>query len=201
VAKCQLDQGAATAADLAELRRHPLVRGVRHLIQDEPDPEFCLRPAFVEGVRRLGELGLSFDLCCRHHQLGSVVRLVRSCPGTRFILDHFGKPDIRSGRLDPWRQHLQELADLPNIDCKLSGLITEADPAAWKPADLQPYVEHALRTFGPGRLLFGGDWPVAKLAGSYLRWLDTARGLVKHLAPADLDAIFRRNAQRVYRLT
>jgi L-fuconolactonase len=200
VAKCMVNEGATTLANLAELRKHPLVRGVRHLVQHEPDADFAARPEFVAGVRAVGAAGLSFDLCCFHHQLPAIVRLVRACPDTRFILDHFGKPGIRAGLLDPWRRHFAELAALPNVDCKLSGLITEADHAAWQPADLKPYVDHALAVFGPGRLLFGGDWPVAKLAGTYLRWLDTARELVSHLPSADQDAIFRVNALRAYRL-
>lgn len=200
VAKCAVDAGATTSAHLAELKRHPLVRGVRHLVQQEPDPDFAARPEFIAGVRAVGAAGLSFDLCCFHHQLPAIVRLVRACPDTAFILDHFGKPDIRAGRLDPWREHFAALAALPNVDCKLSGLVTEADPTAWQPADLKPYVDHALAAFGPGRLLFGGDWPVAKLAAPYPRWLDTARDLVSHLSAADQDAVFRRNAERVYRL-
>lgn len=200
VAKCMVNEDAATTKAIAELKRHPLVRGVRHLIQDETDPEFCVRPEFLDGVRQVGAAGLSFDLCCRHHQLPAVIRLVQVCPGTRFVLDHFGKPDIRAGRLDPWRAHLRELAALPNVDCKLSGLITEADHASWTAAGLRPFVEHALAAFGPARLLFGGDWPVARLAGNYTRWLDTARELVSHLPSVEQDAVFRRNALRVYRL-
>lgn len=200
VAKSMVNEGATTLANLAELRKHPLVRGVRHLVQHEPDADFAARPEFIAGVRAVGAAGLSFDLCCFHHQLPAIVRLVRACPDTRFILDHFGKPGIRAGQLDPWRRHFAELAALPNVDCKLSGLITEADHAAWQPADLKPYVDHALAVFGPGRLLFGGDWPVAKLAGTYPRWLDTARELVSHLPSADQDAIFRVNALRAYRL-
>jgi L-fuconolactonase len=200
VAKIPVNAGADTAAAIAGLKKHPLVCGVRHLIQGETDPEFCVQPEFVAGVRALGEAGLSFDVCCRHHQLGAVIRLVQACPGTRFILDHFGKPDIRAGLLDPWREHLTALAALPNVDCKLSGLITEADHAAWTIADLRPYVDHVLAAFGPHRLLFGGDWPVVKLAGSYARWLDTARALVSHLSPPAQAAIFHENAVRVYRL-
>ena len=199
VAKTVVDAGAPTTAAIAELKTHSLVRSVRHMIQGQADPDFCLRPAFVAGVRELGNAGLSFDLCCKHHQMASVVELVRRCPETRFILDHAGKPDIRGGLLDPWRARIRSLAALPNVDCKLSGLITEADWAAWTTADLHPYVLHLLETFGPGRLLFGGDWPVAKLAGSYLRWLDTARGLVSHLSTAEQSAIFHDNARRVYR--
>jgi L-fuconolactonase len=200
VAKIAVNAGEKTAADIATLKRNALVRGVRHLIQGEPDPDFCTRPEFIAGVRALGAAGLSFDVCCRHHQLGAVVQLVRSCPDTRFILDHFGKPDIRGGQLDPWRRHIADLAALTNVDCKLSGLVTEADHAAWTVDHLRPYVNHALATFGPHRLLFGGDWPVVKLAAPYTRWLDTARALVSDLPPPAQTAIFHDNAVRVYRL-
>jgi L-fuconolactonase len=200
VAKCMMNEGPATTAAIAELRRHPLVRGVRHLVQHEPDSGYCARPEFIAGVHQLGPAGLSFDLCCFHHQLPAVIELVRNCPGTRFILDHFGKPGIRVGLLDPWREHIRTLAALPNVDCKLSGLITEADHAGWTLEHLQPYVDHVLATFGPARLLFGGDWPVVKLAGTYVRWLDTARQLVSHVSPEGQAAIFGGNARRVYRL-
>jgi L-fuconolactonase len=200
VAKCPMNAGDETTAVIVELSQHQRVRGVRHIIQDEPDPGYCLTPEFVAGVRQLAPAGLSFDICCRHHQLPAVIELVRRCPETRFILDHFGKPAIRSGLLDPWREHMRTLATLPNLDCKLSGLITEADPAAWTPEHIRPYVDHALATFGPSRLLFGGDWPVAKLAGTYPRWLDTVRQLVSHVSPEGQAAIFGGNARRVYRL-
>jgi L-fuconolactonase len=201
VAKCPMNAGDETEAVITEFSRHRLVRGVRHLIQDEPDPDYCISSEFVAGVRQLGPAGLSFDICCRHHQLPAVIELVRRCPDTRFILDHAGKPGIRAGLLDPWREHIRSLASLPNVDCKLSGLITEADPASWTVDQLRPYVDHLLATFGPARLLYGSDWPVAKLAGSYPRWLDTARQLVSHVSPEGQAAIFAGNARRVYRLS
>jgi L-fuconolactonase len=200
VAHAMMNAGPATTSAIAELRRHLLVRGVRHNIQDEKDPGFCLTPEFVSGVRQLGAASLSFDLCCRHHQLPEVTELVRRCPGTRFILDHCGKPAIKAGLLDPWREHIRALATLPNVDCKLSGLITEADLATWTIEQLRPYVDHVLATFGSARLLFGGDWPVAKLAGAYPRWLGAARALLAHLPATEQAAIFRDNAARVYRL-
>ncbi len=200
VAKVTIDAGPATATAIAELKRQPLVRGVRHNFQDERDPDYCARPEFIAGVRSLATAGLSFDLCCRHHQLPAAIRLVQACPDTHFILDHFGKPGIKARLLDPWRDHIAALAAQPNVDCKLSGLVTEADHAAWRIDDLRPYVDHVLATFGPARLLFGGDWPVAKLAASYPRWLDTARALVSHLPAVAQTGIFHDNALRVYRL-
>jgi L-fuconolactonase len=200
VAHVAVDAGAELPRLLAELGAHPRVRGVRHLIQGEADPQFCTRAAFVAGVQELGRRGLSFDLCCRHHQLTAVVELVRLCPQTRFVLDHAGKPAIARRELDPWRDQISALAALPNVDCKFSGLITEAAPG-WTPADLRPYADHLLATFGPARLLFGSDWPVVKLAGSYPAWLETARALLSALSPAERDAIFSSNANRVYRLS
>ena len=200
VAKVVMDAGPVTTAAIAELGRHPLVRGVRHNIQDEADPRCCLSAEFVSGVRQLSTAGLSFDLCCRHHQLPIVIELVCRCPDTRFILDHFGKPGIKAGLLDPWREDIRALAALPNVTCKLSGLITEADHSAWTIDQLRPYVNHVLATFDTSRVLFGGDWPVAKLAGAYPRWLDTARQLVSHVSPAGQEAIFAGNARRAYRL-
>jgi L-fuconolactonase len=200
VAKIAVDAGTQTTTALAELKRHPLVRGVRHIIQDEPDPNFCLRPEFVAGVSQLGAAGLSFDLCCRHHQLAAVIELVRRCPQTSFVLDHAGKPGIRDGLLDPWRAHIRALSALPNIVCKLSGLVTEADPERWTSEQLRPYVAQLLDTFGPPRLLFGGDWPVVKLASTYARWLETAQALLESLSPAETAAIFHHNATKTYRL-
>ncbi len=199
VAKLTIDAGPQTTADLAELTRHPLVRGVRHHFEHDA-LDYCARPAFIAGVRQLPAAGLSFDLCCKHPQLPAVIALVRACPDTRFILDHAGKPGIRAGRLDPWRDHLRQLAGLPNVVCKFSGLVTEADHTRWTPDQLQPYVTHLLETFGPSRLLFGGDWPVAKLATGYTHWLETARAFVAHLSSADQHAIFHDNAARTYRL-
>ncbi len=200
VAKISIDRGDATLRAIDGLATHPLVRGVRHIFQDEADAFCCARPEFIAGVRALAPAGLSFDLCCRHHQLPAVLELVRACPDTRFILDHAGKPDIRAHRLDPWREHIAALAALPNIDCKLSGLITEADPLRWTIDDLRPYLAHLLATFGPPRLLFGSDWPVAKLAGAYPLWLETTRKLLSGLAAPEIAAIFLDNARRVYRL-
>lgn len=199
VAKMAVDAGPQTAADIEELRRHTLVRGVRHHFEHEA-LDYCARPAFIAGVRLLAGAGLSFDLCCKHPQLPAVIELVRSCPQVSFILDHGGKPGIRAGLLDPWREHIRTLAALPNVVCKLSGLVTEADHRQWTPDQLRPYVAHLLETFGPARLLFGGDWPVVKLACGYTRWLALARQFTAGLTPEQQAAVFHGNATRVYRL-
>jgi L-fuconolactonase len=200
VAQAAVDRGADTDAALAALAEHARVRGVRHLIEPHPEPDYCLRPEFVAGARRVGVRGWTFDLCLKHHQLPSCIELVRACPGTPFVLDHAGKPDIRGGVLDPWRAHIAALARLPNVVCKLSGLVTEADPATWTPAVLRPYVDHLLASFGPERLMFGGDWPVVKLASTYQRWVETVLELLAPLPAPARAAVLSGNARRVYRL-
>lgn len=200
VAFAPMDAGAGTLSALRSLVGRPLVRGVRHLIQGETDPGFCLSPAFVEGVRECGELGFSFDLCVRHPQLSSVIELVQLCPATSFILDHAGKPDLRSNMLESWKAHIAKLAALPNVACKLSGLVTEAGTAALDPDRFVPTITHLLETFGPSRLLFGSDWPVVKLASPYATWLRMARALLAHLPEQSQTSIFSGNAGRIYRL-
>src|SRR5215469_7085066 len=178
VAAAPVERGAAVRAHLESLSAiSPKVKGVRRNLQDETEPDFCLRPDFVEGVRLLAEYNLSFDLCIRHWQLPGVIELVRRCPQTAFILDHLGKPDIQQRQLDPWRANLHQLAELPNVACKISGMVTEADHEHWQPADLEPFVNSALEAFGEERLLFGSDWPVVLLASPYGRWYETLEAL------------------------
>ncbi len=148
----------------------------------------------------LAEYGYSFDLCIRHQQLPVITELVRRCPDVTFILDHCGKPGIRQQLLDPWRVELERLAAFPNVCCKVSGLLTEADPQKWQIADLVPYVAHAIAVFGERRILFGGDWPVMLHAGSYTRWVEVVTQLIASLPASAQRAIWRENARRYYRL-
>jgi L-fuconolactonase len=129
-----------------------------------------------------------------------VIELVRQLPEVNFILDHIGKPAIKEGRLDPWREHITALAAQPNVVCKVSGLVTEADHTAWTADDVAPYVAHVLAAFGEDRVLFGSDWPVATLASSYRRWVETLDTLTSHLSPAARRKLWAENARRVYRL-
>lgn len=199
VAHAPLEHGDKVAGHLAELGRHPLVRGVRRNTQDEP-PGFAVSDGYVAGVRLLAGYDYTADLCIRHHQLPEITELVARVPEVTFVLDHLGKPGIRDGLLDPWRDQLSRLAAHPNVVCKLSGLTTEADPRRWQPDDVLPYLRHALAEFGAQRCLVGGDWPVATLATAYDRWLDVIALALDGL-PADArDAVLRDNAVRVYRL-
>jgi L-fuconolactonase len=200
VAFAPMDEGEATRSALAALAERPLVRGVRHLIQGESDPGFCLREEFVAGVRECGRLGLTFDLCIRPSQLPAATELVRRCPGTAFILDHAGKPELRSGTLNVWSADVATLARETNVTCKLSGLVTETGSTDPDPGRLAPVVDHLLAVFGPERLLFGSDWPVVKLASPYASWLKMAKMLLAHLSESQQALIFNDTAARIYRL-
>ena len=200
VAWAPLENGEAAGEAVAQLAANPLIKGIRRLIQSEADPEFCLRPGFVRGVRGLAAHGLSFDLCITHRQLAATIKLVRQCPDVRFVLDHLAKPDVKAGRLEPWRAELRELAQLENVCCKLSGLVTEADHANWQPADVQPYIDHVVECFGFDRVMFGGDWPVSTLASDYPRWVTTVDEALRGASPDALHRFYVRNAERFYRV-
>ena len=175
--------------------------GVRRIVQSEPDPEFSIRPGFVRGVQLLADYNLTFDICINHRHLPATIQLVEQCPNVRFILDHIGKPNIKGQELDPWREQLRALAALPNVICKVSGLVTEADHAHWTPDDLAPYVAHVLDCFGEDRVAFGGDWPVATQATTYPRWVETLDALTSGLSPAAKHKLWADNARRFYRLS
>jgi len=201
VAAAPVERGLAVREHLEALMAlSPLIKGVRRNIEDEADANFCLQPAFIAGVRLLAEFGLSFDLCLKHWQLPAVTELVGRCPDTAFILDHLGKPDIKQGTLDPWQADLRRLAELPNVACKVSGMVTEADHAAWQPADLAPFLAVVLDAFGEDRILFGSDWPVTLLASTYTRWYETLATLTAHLPLSARRKLWAENARRVYRI-
>ncbi|MFH1570514.1 MAG: amidohydrolase family protein [Gemmatimonadota bacterium] len=185
---------------LTRLGSHPKLRGVRRLIQGEPDPGFCARPEFVAGVRKLGEAGLSFDACVHHPQLPALVRLAAAAPDTAIVLDHIGKPAIATGQVQPWRTHLRELAAMDHVACKLSGLVTEARRDAWEVDQLRPYADAVVEAFGFERLMFGSDWPVCTLASEYGRWLEAVQELVRGASEGERRALFCESAQRFYRV-
>ncbi len=172
VAFAPLEQGERAREHVAWLSQQPLVKGVRRLIQEE-GPGFAVQPDFVRGV---------------------------ALPAVSFVLDHIGKPDIQHRLLDPWRAELAELAGLPNVVCKLSGLVTEADHQHWQPADLRPYIEHVLEVFGPERVMYGSDWPVATLAARYEQWVEALAQATAGLPEAAQRKLWVENARAFYRL-
>jgi L-fuconolactonase len=198
IAHAPLEKGEGVQADLEKLAARPLVKGVRRNLQGEKSLDFCLAPGFVAGVKLLKKFGFSFDVCIRHQQLPAIVELVRRAPEVTFVLDHFGKPDVRGGKVEPWTTHLKMLAKSQNVACKISGLATEADWKNWQPADLRVYFEQALECFGFNRVLFGSDWPVATLATSYERWMDTVQNFLSFAKAADRTKVFQSNAERIY---
>ena len=200
VAWAPLENGAAAEPDLAQLAENPLMRGIRRIIQFEPDPEFCLKPGFIEGVRLLPRYGLNFDICISHGQMANTIRFVDQCPDVSFILDHIGKPDIKNGVREPWRSHLKTLSAFPNMMCKMSGLVTEADMDNWTDDDLRPYIDHVIECFGFERTMFGGDWPVAYQATEYPRWVETLERSLKGVREDQLRRLFRENAESFYRV-
>jgi L-fuconolactonase len=201
VAAAPIEHGEAVREHLESLVAiSPLIKGVRRNLQDETEPDFCLQPDFVAGVRLLPEYNLSFDICIKHWQLPGVTELVRRCPDTAFILDHLGKPDIKQQQLDSWRTDLCRLAELPNVVCKISGMVTEADHERWQPADLEPFVNIALEAFGEERVLFGGDWPVVLLASPYYRWYEALETLTAQLPLLTRRKLWSENAQHCYRM-
>jgi L-fuconolactonase len=188
------------ADELARLRELPggrYLKGIRHQVQGEPDLEWLLRPDVCRGLTAVADAGLVYDLVVLPHQLPACTRAAASLPHLTFVLDHLGKPPIASGTLEPWASGLRALAALPNTVCKLSGMVTEADPASWTIDDLRPYADVVLEAFGPDRLMFGSDWPVCTLAAAYGDVLDTARRLT---GPSDHTEIFGATAIRVYDL-
>lgn len=199
VAHAPLERGLDASSGVTRLAASELVKGIRRNLQGEDDG-FALEAPFRAGVGLLADHGLVADLCVRERQLAEVTELARLTPEVTFVLDHVGKPGIRSGRWQPWADDLARLAEQPNVFVKLSGLTTEADWNAWTPEQITPYLEHALAAFGPQRCMFGGDWPVSTLATSYGDWYDVVAGVLANHPAADRAEVFSGVAARVYRL-
>ncbi|MFC8536520.1 amidohydrolase family protein [Streptomyces sp. NPDC057249] len=191
---------ADTLAALRELPGGDRLVGLRHQVQAEPDPEWLLRPEVLRGLAAVADAGLVHDLVILPHQLPAATRAAAALPDLVLVLDHAGKPPIATGRTRPWADDLRALAALPNTVCKLSGLVTEADWHTWTPDDLRPYAETVIDAFGPGRLMFGSDWPVCRLAATYTEVLDTARLLIQDLSDDERAAVLATTAERVYGL-
>jgi L-fuconolactonase len=200
VARVPLTANPDLPADLDAVSALPLLKGVRDNIQNNP-PGFATQSAFVQGVKEIARRGLHFELCLKHGQLGETLELVSQCPEARFVLDHCAKPDIRRGDREPWAAQMRAMAALPNVVCKISGLVTEADWEKWRPDEVLWYARHAADAFGPTRIMFGSDWPVNEAAGGYAKWYRLAEALAASWSATDQESFFYRNAVRVYRLS
>ncbi len=184
---------------LEELTRHPRLRGIRHIVQEEPDDIFE-DSAFRRGVARLAPHGLCYDMLVYERQLPLAQRFMASLPEVSFGLDHVGKPNLREPSPERFLRQLRPIADLPNVVCKLSGLVTEANWQSWTKEDLRPFIDGAVELFGTERLLFGSDWPVCLLAGSYRDVFGVVDEYFQSFSAAERAALFGENATRVYRI-
>ena len=200
VAHLPVERGLAIEPDLIALEQHTSLRGIRRLIEIESNPSFCLEPDFIAGVKLLGQHGLSFDICVKHWALVFGIELARRCPEVSFVLDHIGKPGIKQGLREPWWSQMRELASLPNVVCKISGVITEADHGAWTREQVKPYVAHAIDCFGFDRVMYGSDWTVSELTHPYPSWVEILDEVVAGASSAEQRKLYRDTAIRIYRL-
>jgi L-fuconolactonase len=197
-----LDRPQEARERLAEYVRHPAFKGVRHLIHEEADPDWIVRPSVIEGLKALASFGLTFDVVAVFpNHLKHVPTLARLVPDLKMVIDHLAKPPIRTKGWEPWASQLAEAASYPNVYAKISGLNTAADPDHWTAADLKPYIDFARKHFTADRLMFGSDWPVSLLAGDYRRVFDATREAVADYSEEERQAIFGRTAVRFYRLS
>ena len=192
--------GWVDLTQLDELSAHPKFKGVRHLVESEPSDDWLVQPAVISGLQKLSARGLTHDLLVHTRHLKHVPVVAESCADLKLVIDHLAKPPIARNEIDEWSRALKPLANYPNIHCKLSGLVTEANWHSWQTEDLRPYVDCPLEFFGVDRMIFGSDYPVCLLAASYDRVLGSFQEILKDLSDADREKIFANNAAKFYRL-
>jgi len=177
------------------------IKGIRQVLHGEGTPAgYCLSKNFVAGIRLLGELGLSFDLCMRSSELPDATKLIDECPHTRFILDHCGNESVQKKDHTQWQKDIAELAQRKNVVGKISGIVASAKPDRWTADDLAPVINHTLSVFGPDRVMFGGDWPVCTLAATYKQWVDALKSIVQNRPAEEQQKLFHDNAVKFYGL-
>lgn len=185
---------------LRPLAESPYLKGVRQVLHGDAPRGTCLQPEFIRGIRLLGDLGLSFDLCLRPGELSDGAVLIDQCPETRFILDHCGNADVQTADRSQWAADLAAVARRPNVVCKVSGIVVSAQPGEWTAEDLAPIIRHVLAEFGPDRVMFGGDWPVCTLAATYRQWVEALKQIVADRPEEAQRRLFHDNAVRFYGL-
>lgn len=184
--------------ELAKFCEHPKFSGVRHVVQDEPDDNFILQPDFLRGIGKLQKHDLTYDILIYPRQLPATLKFVPQFPDQFFVLDHIAKPHIKDGTIEPWATQITQLAKFPNVHCKISGMVTEADWSNWQPDDFVPYLDIVLNAFGPERLMIGSDWPVCRLAGEYHPVMQLTINWLKIHTPEHLDDILGNNCLSFY---
>ena len=190
----------AAPRQLEELARSGKLVGIRHIVQDEPDDEYLLRPDFLQGIARLADFGFAFDILIYPRHLRVAASFARQFPDQRFVLDHIAKPLIADRVLEPWNKDVRDLAELPNVHCKLSGMVTEAQWKQWSRDHFRPYLDTVLEAFGPARIMIGSDWPVCILSADYTSTIGIVKDFIQELSPAEKDAILGGNCAAFYRL-
>jgi L-fuconolactonase len=191
----------AVGATLDACGKHPKFKGVRHIVHDEPDVRWLLREDVVRGLKELAARGIPYDLLLRPAHLPLIPELADRVPGLKMVIDHIAKPPIAAHVREPWDRDMERVAQIPGMHCKISGMITEADHAEWKTDDLRPYVQHVLKLFGPDRLMFGSDWPVCRLAGSWKRVLAAFTQACGPVPQVEREKILGGTAERFYGLS
>jgi L-fuconolactonase len=186
--------------DLRALAQNHKLVGIRHIVQSEPDDRFLLQSDFLRGISLLGQFDLAYDILIYPKHLAVAAEFVRRFPEQRFVLDHMAKPEISSGKINQWKKGIAELAAYPNVYCKLSGLVTEADCNRWKPEDIRPYLDVAFEYFEANRLMIGSDWPVCTLAGSYSQVMGLVKEYLSGHSEQEREAVLGGNAKRFWRL-
>jgi len=186
--------------ELESFAKKPKLVGMRHIVQSEPDERFLLQPDFLRGIAMLEEFDLAYDILIHTRHLRVAAEFVGRFPSQRFVLDHMAKPPIKSGPVDAWARGIRELAAFPNVCCKVSGLVTEADWQAWKPEDLRPYLDVAFESFGASRLMIGSDWPVCTVAGPYARVMDVVKDYLGKYPAEEREGVLGGNAAAFWRL-
>ncbi len=188
-------------SQLEALAPNPKLVGIRHIVQSEPDDRFLLQPNFLRGVSLLEEFDLTYDILIYSKHLPVAAEFVERFPRQRFVLDHIAKPPIKSGNIDSWAHGIERLAAFPNVFCKLSGLVTEADWQHWEPAHIVPFLDVAFESFGWDRLMIGSDWPVCLAAAPYARAVEVVKSYILRHKQECQEAVLGGNAQRFWRLT
>ncbi len=185
---------------LSFYRNFPILKGFRHVVQDEKDPEFMLHPAFLQGIEQLIKYGYCYDILVYARQLPQVLAFLNHFPDKPFIIDHLAKPDIKQGGFTSWQADMRKIAAFPKVLIKVSGMITEADWHHWKKEDFYPYLDELVLSFGVERLCYGSDWPVCNLAGNYSMQWDIVKTYFSTFNPSDINKVMGWNTQRFYHL-
>jgi L-fuconolactonase len=187
------------AEKLEKFSQNKYLKGIRYVLQDKEN-DFCLNKTFLNGISKLQQFNLTYDILVDYRQLNSIIHLAEDFPEQPFVLDHLGKPDIKNIKYQDWKQNIERLAEFPNVHCKISGMVTEADWKNWKPENFKPYLDTVFSLFGTERIFFGSDWPVCTLAGDYESVTNLMKDYTSIFSTSEKEAIFYKNAQKFYNI-